>query len=71
MDIYLRALAARFAWLAENPLLGRARPEIAPALRSFREGFHLIFYRVRPEVIEIIGLPHQAMDVDDYIQELL
>ena len=71
MDSYLRNLTARFAWLAENPRLGRSRPEIAPDVRSYREGSHLVFYRVRPNVIEIIGLPHRAMDVDAYFDDLL
>lgn len=65
---YLKALNDRFAWLAEYPDIGRARPDILPELRSFREGSHIIFYRVRGTVIEIIGVPHMSMDVDSYFE---
>ena len=65
---YLKALNDRFAWLAEYPEIGRARPEVLPGLRSFREGSHIIFYRMRETVIEIIGVPHMAMDIDSYFQ---
>ncbi len=62
-DIYLRALDARFAWLAEHPMLGRVRDEIAPGYRSFRHEAHVIFYLIRADGIDIIGVPHQAMDI--------
>ena len=65
---YLNALIERFAWLAENPELGRPRPEILPEIRSFQEGSHVIFYRPRKTVVEIIGVPHMSMDIDSYFQ---
>ena len=65
---YLKALNDRFGWLAEHPEIGRARPEILPELRSFREGSHIVFYRTRGAVIEIIGVPHVSMDVDSYFE---
>ena len=63
-NAYVKALNDRFGWLAEYPEIGRARPEILPELRSFREGSHIVFYRTRGTVIEIIGVPHVSMDVD-------
>ncbi|MCA1197209.1 type II toxin-antitoxin system RelE/ParE family toxin [Sphingomonas sp. R647] len=62
-DAYVRGLDARFAWLAEHPMLGRARDEIAPGYRSFRHEAHVIFYQIRADGIDIIGVPHQAMDM--------
>ena len=61
-DRYLAALDGRFRWLAENPRRGRARPEIGRDVYSFPEGAHLVFYMVRETGIEIVGIPHQAMD---------
>ena len=66
---YLKALTDRFAWLAEYPDIGRTRPEILPELRSFREGSHIIFYRTRGTVIEIISVPHMSMDIDSYFED--
>ena len=65
---YLKALNDRFAWLTEYPDIGRARPEILPGLRCFREGSHIIFYRARETTIEIIGVPHMSMDIDTYFE---
>ena len=39
--------------LAKSPLLGRARTELAPGLRSFSVGDYLIFYRPSKNGIEI------------------
>ena len=63
-DSYIHALVSRFAWLAEHPLAGKARDEIKPGYRSFPEGKHLIFYVIRDEWIEIIGVVHQRMDYE-------
>jgi len=66
---YLEALDARFFWLAANPGLGRLRPDIAPYYRCFAQGQHLIFYLERVGGIDIIGIPHQAMDIRSHIAE--
>jgi len=61
---YVGSILKRFDWLAQNPLLGRLRPDLAPDLRVFPEGAHLIFYRHKADAIEIIAVVHRAMDVD-------
>jgi len=66
-DHYLRALFDRFAWLAEHPKLGKARDDIKPGYFYFPEGRHLIFYMVNDTGIEIIGVPHQSMDVISHV----
>ena len=66
MASYLRALSARFDWLAKNPKKGRDRSEVGEGYRCFPEGRHVIFYLGIPEGIAIIGVPYQAMDVDSH-----
>lgn len=66
-DKYLNLLDKRFHWLAENPLLGRHRNEIQENLYSYREGSHVIFYTIMSDHIQIIGIPHIAMDVINYL----
>jgi toxin ParE1/3/4 len=61
-------LNARFAWLADNPRLGRHRPDINQRYFSFPEGEHLIFYRIEGDTIEIIGVPHRLMDVPVHLE---
>lgn len=65
-ETYLRALDRRFHWLAENPALGRPRPDVKEGYFSYPEGRHVIFYLIREGGIDIIGIPHQRMDVRNY-----
>jgi toxin ParE1/3/4 len=62
-DKYLHALFARFTWLAEHPRLGKNRDDIKPGYFCFPEGRHLIFYLISDIGIDVIGIPHQSMDV--------
>lgn len=63
MGDYLRSLNKRFEWLAQNPLAGRERNDVHPGYRSYPQGSHVIFYIVSEEDVDIIGVPHQAMDI--------
>lgn len=65
-DVYLRAIDRRFSFLADNPGLGRPRPEVSEGYFSYPQGSHVIFYLVREGGIDIIGIPHQRMDVINY-----
>ena len=62
-DDYLRALDARFGWLAQNPQRGSQRVDLATDYYSFAQGAHLIVYLIGGDGIEIIGVPHQSMDI--------
>jgi toxin ParE1/3/4 len=64
---YLRDLAKRFIWLAENPNLGRHRTDINPEYYSFPEGQHIIFYQIMTDHIIIIGILHNRMDVASHL----
>ena len=69
MERYVKALDARFVWLAERPEIGRRRDDILGALRCYPEGSHLIFYRIADVGIEIVGIPHRSMDIGSYFEE--
>ena len=66
-DKYLDLLFSRFTWLAENPLLGKKRDDIKAGYYCFPEGMHLVFYTLTKKGIDIIGIPHQSMDVIKHI----
>lgn len=68
-DLYLRAIDRRFLWLADRPMHGRHRPDIAEGYHCFRHAAHLIFYLIREGGIDIIGIPHQAMDLPAHLQD--
>ena len=65
-DIYLRAIDRRFAWLAERPERSRHRPEVREGYHSYLQGSHVVFYLIRDGGIDIIGIPHQRMDIMNY-----
>jgi toxin ParE1/3/4 len=65
-DDYLNAMDQRFAWLAQNPHLGRLRNDVAPDYYSFPHASHIIFYLIRVGGIDVIGIPHQSMDILTY-----
>ena len=65
-DQYIRSLLSRFTWLSENPQLGKQRAEIKPGYYCYPEGMHLFFYKITQDGIDIIGVPHQNMDIVSY-----
>lgn len=66
-NAYLEATIKRFDWLAENPLLGKQREDIKEGYYCFPEGMHLVFYKISNDQVEIIGVPHQSMDIVEYL----
>jgi toxin ParE1/3/4 len=66
-DTYLKALIQRFEWLADNHALGKARDDIKQGYFCFPEGMHLVFYIIKNNNVEIIGVPHQRMDIIEYL----
>jgi toxin ParE1/3/4 len=53
-DRLLDRIEARCRLLADNPRLGRARPEIAPDARAWVVGRYPILYRAQDGGIEIV-----------------
>lgn len=62
-DRMLDSIAHRCSLLAENPKLGRARPDIAPELRYSPVGSYLILYREVSEGIEVVRVVHGARNL--------
>ena len=63
-DAFIDAIDKKFRALAERPMMGRAREELASGLRSFPVGRYVIFYRPLEAGIEIIRVLHGARDLD-------
>jgi len=61
-EALIGTLDAKLRLLADNPMLGRARPEIAPDLRSFAVGNYVIFYEPKPDGILLVRVLHGARD---------
>jgi toxin ParE1/3/4 len=65
-DKYLNSLFSRFKWLTKNPYTGKDRGDIKNGYYCFPEGMHLVFYTMTEYGIDIIGIPHQNMDVSSH-----
>jgi toxin ParE1/3/4 len=68
-DSYVGSLLFRFSWLAENPYAGKHREDIKMGYYCFPEGRHLVFYKLTDTGIDIIGIPHQRMDIVSYFAD--
>jgi len=64
---YLRMLDDCFFRLCETPKLGKIRPELHHALRSYPAGKHIVFYLMQPDCIVIVHVLHERMDPDQYL----
>lgn len=69
-DTYITLLVTRFAWLGDNPRAGKSRDDIKRGYYSFPEGAHVIFYTIDGKEIDIIGVPHQSMDIISYLDNM-
>ena len=69
-DKYIRLLVSRFTWISENSLLGKKRDDVKPGYYCFPEGMHLIFYMITKTGIDIIGIPHQSMDIVTHLESM-
>ena len=68
-DNYIRGLISRFSWFSENPRIGKRRDDIKLGYYCFPEGSHVIFYTLTGCGIDIIGIPHQRMDMMGHLEE--
>jgi len=63
-DRVLDTLDARMQRLADHPLLGPARLDIAPDLRYLVSDNYLILYRILPDAVEIVRILHGARNLN-------
>ncbi|MBT6140018.1 MAG: type II toxin-antitoxin system RelE/ParE family toxin [Rhodospirillaceae bacterium] len=59
---YLKILRVTFRQLRDSPSIGRSREELAKGLRSQVAGRHLVLYREKADVIEVVRILHDSMD---------
>lgn len=60
---FLESLNRTCELLAQHPLIGRQRPELAEKLRSFPIGNYLIFYIPEPSGIVVIRIIYGGRDL--------
>jgi toxin ParE1/3/4 len=50
---------------ATQPMMGRARDELAPGVRSFAFGKYIVFFSSLPDGIDLVRVLHGARDIDE------
>jgi toxin ParE1/3/4 len=68
-DDYRRALDQAFETLAAYPLIGQAREDLRPGLRSLPVRQHVVFHRVGPQTVTVIRVLHVRMDAAAHLDE--
>jgi toxin ParE1/3/4 len=68
-DRILHSIESKCRQLSDFPEIGRKREELASGLRSFPAGNYIIFYRPRPNGIEVIRVLHGARDLPSLLTE--
>ncbi len=68
-DRVLDSLNEHMSLLTDNPLLGPARPDIAPDLRYLVSGNYLVLYRVISEDAEIVRVLHGARNLSAIFED--
>jgi len=64
-DRYLRRLNDVVSYLAQQPLMGRKRPEILEeGIRSFPAESHVLFYIALEDGIELVRVIHGSQDLE-------
>jgi len=64
-DRYLRRLNDVISYLAQQPLIGRKRPEIPEqGIRSFAAESHVVFYMALDDGIELVRVIHGSQDLE-------
>jgi toxin ParE1/3/4 len=63
-DRFLDAIGKKLVMLAAHPNVGRSCDELAPDLQRLTVGSHVVFFRRRPNYIEIARILHGARDIE-------
>ncbi|MGI0495441.1 type II toxin-antitoxin system RelE/ParE family toxin [Alkalinema pantanalense CENA528] len=61
-DRVLDRIDARCESLGHNPEMGTQRDELMPGMRCLVEGNYIIFYRIRPNCVEVLRILHGSRD---------
>ncbi len=63
-DRWVDQLDEQFQLWATQPMMGRAREELAPGVRSIPFGRYVVFYAPIDDGIDVIRVLHGARDID-------
>ena len=63
-DRWVDKLDEKFALWATQPMMGRARDELSPGIRSLAFGRYVVFFQPLPDGIDVVRVLHGSRDID-------
>ena len=66
-EVYAREIQAACEALSNGTLVSRSADDIRAGYRRVGVGSHVLFFRMRKGVVEIIRILHQSMDVGRHL----
>lgn len=66
-DRFIDELRQQLQKLAEQPLMGRARPELGREVRSFPHAAYVVIYRPNADGVAISRLVHGSRDLSELV----
>ena len=67
-DRWVDRLDETFALWATQPMMGRARAELAPGIRSFAFGRYAVFFEAVTGGIDVVRVLHGSRDIDSIFE---
>ncbi|WP_029462304.1 type II toxin-antitoxin system RelE/ParE family toxin [Serpentinimonas barnesii] len=64
-DRWIDELDEKMALWATQPMMGRARDDLAPGLRSLALGRYVVFFVALADGIDVVRVMHGARDIDN------
>lgn len=64
---YVQQIRQTIEQLAGMPKLGRVCDDVREGYRKYPVGSHIVFFRVRPDHIDVIRILHNRMDIDRHL----
>jgi toxin ParE1/3/4 len=68
-DRIIREVAKAVAAIGDFPLAGRSRDEIRPGIRSLTASPHVVFYRLRDDLPEVVRVLDGRQDIGEIFSE--
>ena len=62
MQHYRSALDRGLVAIGDHPEIGRPRDQLLPGCRSLQVEHHELYYRIKPDVIEVVRILHERAD---------
>ena len=63
-DRWVDKLDEKFALWATQPMMGRARDELSPGIRSLAFGRYVVFFQPLPDGVDVVRVLHGSRDID-------